>query len=57
MDPAGNQSGNKSDLLDDEEDFFDFISRNQFHFYLHMRIFLDLGYPNSKSRSETFASN
>ena len=22
-----NQSGNKSDLLDDEEDFFDFISR------------------------------
>jgi hypothetical protein len=28
-DPAANQSGNKSDLLDDEEDFFDFISRNQ----------------------------
>ncbi len=26
---AANQSGNKSDLLDDEEDFFDFISRNQ----------------------------
>jgi hypothetical protein len=30
VDPAGNQSGNKSDLLDDEEDFFDFISRNSF---------------------------
>jgi len=33
QDPEGgddlNQSGNKSDLLDDEEDFFDFISRFQ----------------------------
>ncbi len=49
MDQAGNQSNNKSDLLDDEEDFFDFISRNQFHFCLHctsVRIFQDLGYTN-----------
>ncbi len=54
VDPAGNQSGNKSDLLDDEEDFFDFISRNQFHFCLHCTYHSGSGL--SGSRSGKFAS-
>ncbi len=57
VDPAGNQSGNKSDLLDDEEDFFDFISRNQFHFCLRCSFFMDLGHPDPPYLGDTLSED
>jgi hypothetical protein len=62
---SANQSGNKSDLLDDEEDFFDFISRQNishtwiFISILHIRkvserplVKFDTGSQSKKGKAE-----